>query len=50
MNETFIISVIDIRECATQPCTRGYCMEGDNGFTCICPYGYAGDLCEIGKE
>ncbi|XP_068719980.1 uncharacterized protein [Montipora capricornis] len=37
----------DINECVPNPCANGgSCVDGVNNYSCICPVGYTGDLCE----
>ncbi len=39
------------RPCDSQPCRHGgTCEEEDNDFTCICPAGRGGAVCEKGEE
>ncbi len=37
----------DIAECASNPCGRGECTEGQNQFKCLCFPGFTGVFCEI---
>ncbi|PIK51636.1 putative neurogenic locus Notch protein-like, partial [Apostichopus japonicus] len=38
---------IDLDECDSSPCMNGgICVDGPNQFTCICPQGWSGVLCE----
>ena len=40
----------EINECISRPCTNGgLCIEGVNSYTCHCPPGYTGILCQTGK-
>lgn len=39
----------DIDECAKSPCGLGTCKNTDGSYTCICPSGFSGAYCEIGK-
>ena len=40
---------IDRNECASQPCRHGTCVDGVNGFKCLCFTGYTGRLCREGR-
>jgi len=41
-------SCTNIDDCASQPCQNGgVCVDGVADFTCQCPTGFAGELCEI---
>ncbi|XP_078618167.1 uncharacterized protein LOC144885875 isoform X1 [Branchiostoma floridae x Branchiostoma japonicum] len=35
----------DIDHCAANPCVKGDCVAGSNGYTCSCYLGYAGTNC-----
>ena len=38
---------IDIDECASRPCVNGgTCINDKNGYSCACPFNYAGKNCE----
>ena len=42
--------IIDIDECASNPCLNGAtCNDQVNGFTCTCSARYYGVLCETGE-
>ena len=46
----YIISlmIVDVNECLSLPCQNGAtCINTDGSFTCQCPTGYAGTLCEV---
>merc|ERR1712100_657910 len=39
---------VNVDECATNPCQNGgECVDGVDGYTCICYSTHTGDLCEI---
>lgn len=40
-----------IDECAPSPCMNdAVCINGDNNFTCDCPFGYTGTYCHLRDE
>ena len=44
----FLSSLItDVDECASVPCQNGgTCVDGIDGYKCVCMAGYTGDSCE----
>ncbi|XP_052767832.1 fibropellin-1-like [Mya arenaria] len=40
------VSVLDIDDCAANPCVHGTCQDGLNKFTCTCVQGYDGPTCD----
>ena len=50
MTDSFLSRLIDIDECASNPCINGAtCVDKVNRFNCTCPPGFTGTLCGIGK-
>ena len=50
MNSEFFPIILDIDDCLSNACANGgSCVDGVNNYSCICPVGYTGDLCESGK-
>ena len=39
------VFLVNINECASNPCMHGVCNDEANGFTCTCDAGYSGDTC-----
>ncbi|XP_065174482.1 uncharacterized protein LOC135804524 isoform X1 [Sycon ciliatum] len=39
-----------VNECASNPCKQGVCVDGVFSFTCTCPSGFTGTLCETNLE
>ena len=53
MNQTSsaLIFVTDVNDCASAPCAHGgTCQNLVNAFSCTCPSGYTGNMCETGRE
>ena len=46
-----IFDILDIDECASQPCqNNGKCTDGINGYSCTCEPGYTDAHCETGRK
>ena len=42
--------ILDTNECISSPCQNsGHCVDQVNKFTCSCPVGFKGTLCEQSK-
>lgn len=47
----FLSTLVDVDECASQPCQNGgTCEDQINSFFCHCPPGYTGIQCETGTK
>ena len=45
-----LFCITDIDDCASGPCHNGAtCRDGVDSFTCTCPVGFVGDVCNYGK-
>ena len=45
-----IFYVVDINECASNPCKNGgSCTDAVNEYTCKCVAGYTDENCQTGK-
>ena len=40
--------ILEIDECASNPCINGECDNQIGKFVCACNLGYEGTVCEIG--
>ena len=46
----FSFTFTDTDECSSGPCENGAnCVDGINKYSCECPTGYEGTLCETGR-
>ena len=47
---TFVIFIVDIKECDSSPCRHGgTCTDAMNRYTCKCNAGYTGTSCETSE-
>ena len=50
MSYVYVGFATEINECDSMPCQNGAtCTDGIASYTCSCPAGYTGILCETGK-
>ena len=46
-----LLSFSEVNECESSPCQRGSeCMDGLNGYSCLCIAGFTGRNCEQGQH
>ena len=51
LSTLFIVSSLDINECASFPCNNGgTCIDGIDYFSCECMAGYTGVQCETSED
>ena len=51
MYTLLFIFISDVDECSSVPCQHGgTCTDYVNKYTCTCPVGYAGTVCQTGKK
>ena len=47
----FYVDLSDEDDCLQSVCENGgECIDGDMTYTCNCPLGYTGDLCQTSKS
>ena len=44
-----MIVFTDIDDCSPDPCSYGTCLDGVDGYRCVCLVGYTGTRCDISK-
>ena len=49
-NFSFFVHLIDINDCADNPCINGKCTDGIDSYECTCEPGYQGQNCEESKK
>ena len=45
-----VFLLLELNECASNPCINGACVGEVDGFTCECCAGFTGELCETGMK
>ena len=49
-NELYVKLILDIDDCASNPCQNGAtCSDGVHSYSCLCNSGYTGSNCETGN-
>ena len=45
-----VSDILDIDECASNPCNNGDCIDGENHWRCKCFPGWTGTTCDTGER
>ena len=50
MDFSVVVAAVDYDECVNNPCQNGgICVNNFGSYNCLCPIGYSGKNCHLGK-